>query len=106
MKHKVSRRSFLKTAAGSGAALAGARRTLWASGAPKTPLQPGLTQWVDVFLGTGGLATSYRLHQLVPPVTGPENAEERALAAGAVEAPKWPTFCGIAHFVAPAPVDG
>jgi predicted alpha-1,2-mannosidase len=54
MKHKVSRRSFLKTAAGSGIAWAGARRSLWASDGPLGSIQPGLTQWVDVFLGTGG----------------------------------------------------
>jgi predicted alpha-1,2-mannosidase len=54
MKRKVSRRLFLKTAAGSGVALAGVRRGLWASESPQSSPQPGLTQSVDVFLGTGG----------------------------------------------------
>jgi predicted alpha-1,2-mannosidase len=54
MKRAINRRSFLKTAAGSGVALAGARRGFWAFGKPQKPLTPQLTQWVDVFLGTGG----------------------------------------------------
>ncbi len=52
MKRRVSRRSFLKTAAGSSVALAGGR--MWASGRPQSSLERSLTQWVDVFLGTGG----------------------------------------------------
>ncbi len=59
MLRKVSRRTFLKAAAGSSVAVTAARNGLWRNAEAETTQGRDLTKEVNVFLGTGGHGHTY-----------------------------------------------